>query len=253
MLIEVKATLRVGDTLVPLIFMSNGIHLSNFAVDKKDWPVYMTIGNLSSKIRQMASAHTVGMVALMPIPIKNRNSPQKRLDEHRQTNQEVLNEILRRMLQPLTFIQNPNAESGYYNILCADDNFRHCKPVLAAGLADYPENSDLHHLEPRVRFWCECPKNELGDYVPSDKQYPRRDHNLYNTLSDANTKAANAEILLRHVHQGFNVFRHIPYIISDLPKTDLLHTMPICTLDHLQKWIFHFMKTHEQIDKYNAI
>jgi hypothetical protein len=24
-------------------------------------------------------------------------------------------------------------------------------------------------------------------------------------------------------------------------------------LNHLQKWIFHFMKTHERLDKYNAI
>ena len=36
--------------------------------------------------------------------------------------------------------------------------------------------------------------NELGDYVPPDKQCPRRDHNLYRTLSDGNTKAANAEL-----------------------------------------------------------
>jgi len=33
MLIEVKATLRLGDTLVPLIFMSDRIHLLNFAGD----------------------------------------------------------------------------------------------------------------------------------------------------------------------------------------------------------------------------
>jgi len=85
-LIEVKATLRLGDTLVPLIFMSDGTHLSNFAGDKKEWPVYMTIGNLSSKICHMPSAHTVVMVALLPIPIKNHNIPQKLLDEQRQTN-----------------------------------------------------------------------------------------------------------------------------------------------------------------------
>jgi len=113
MLIEVKTTLRLGDTLVPLIFMSDGTHLSNFASDKKEWPVYMTIGNLSSKIGQMPSAHTVVMVSLLPIPIKNCNIPQKPLDEQRQTNREVLNEVLRRVLQPLTFKQNPNAESGY--------------------------------------------------------------------------------------------------------------------------------------------
>ena len=52
-LIDVKSTLRVGDTLVPLIFMSDGTHLSNFASDKIVWPVFMKIGNLSSKIRQM--------------------------------------------------------------------------------------------------------------------------------------------------------------------------------------------------------
>jgi hypothetical protein len=29
--------------------------------------------------------------------------------------------------------------------------------------------------------------------------------------------------------------------------------MQIGMLDHLQKWIFHFMKTHKRLDKYNAI
>jgi hypothetical protein len=66
--------------------MSDGKHLPNFAGDKKEWPVYMTIGNLSSKIRQMPSAHSVVMVALLLIPIQNRNIPPTRLDEQRQRN-----------------------------------------------------------------------------------------------------------------------------------------------------------------------
>jgi hypothetical protein len=119
------------------------------------------------------------MVALLPIPIKKRNIPQEWLDEQRQTNREVQNEVLRRALPPLTFKQNLNAESGYYNVLCPDGNFRRCKPVLAAWLADCPEYSDLHHLQRHVCFWCECSMNELGDYVPSDKQHPRLDDNLY--------------------------------------------------------------------------
>jgi hypothetical protein len=41
--------------------------------------------------------------------------------------------------------------------------------------------------------------------------------------------------------------------LSTLPKPDLLHTMQIGMLDHLQKWIFHFMKTHERLDKSNAL
>ena len=48
----------------------------------------------------------------------------------------------------------------------------------------------------------------------------------------------------------FDIF---PCIVSDLPKADLLNTMQISILDHLQKWIFHFMKTHERLNKYNAL
>jgi hypothetical protein len=124
LLIEVLATLRVRDTLVPLIFMSDGTHLSNFAGYKKEWPVYTTIGDLSSKIRQMPTAHTIEMVTLLPNLIKNCNNPQQRLDEQRQTNREVMNEVHQRVLQHLTFKHNPSAESVYYNVLCADSNFR---------------------------------------------------------------------------------------------------------------------------------
>jgi len=235
------------------MFMFDGTHLSNWAGAITEWPGYMTIGNLSSKIRPTPTTHSVVMVALLPIPIKNRNIPQKRLDEQRQTNWVVLNEVLRRVLQPLTFKQHPCAERGYYNVLWPDGNFRRCEPVLSAWLADCPEYSDLHHLERHVCFWCVCPKNELGDCVHPDKQYPRRDHNLYRTLSDAHTKGAEVELLSRHVHRGFNVFRHIPCIVSDFPKPAHLHTMSNGMLDHLQKWIFHFMKTHERRDKYSAI
>jgi len=53
MLFEVQVTFRVGDKLVPLNFMSDGTHLSNFAYDTQEWHVYMTIGNPSWKICQM--------------------------------------------------------------------------------------------------------------------------------------------------------------------------------------------------------
>jgi len=72
-------------------------------------------------------------------------------------------------------------------------------------------------------------------------------------LSDANTKAANVKLWSPHAHGGINVFQHIPCIVSDLPKLNILHTMQIGMLDHLQKWIFHFLKTHEWLDKFNAI
>ena len=49
------------------------------------------------------------------------------------------------------------------------------------------------------------------------------------------------------------MFRHILCIVSDLPKLDLLHIKQIGMLHHLQRWIFHFMKRQERLNKYNAI
>jgi hypothetical protein len=92
----------------------------------------MTTCNQSSKIRQMALMHTIVTVTLLPIPIKNINILQMRLDEQWQTNREVLTKVLWRVLPPHTFQQNPSTKSGYDNFLCADGNFRHSKPVLAA-------------------------------------------------------------------------------------------------------------------------
>ena len=159
MLPDLQLKVRVGDTLVPMIFMSDGTHLSNFAGDQKEWPVYMTNGYLSSNLHGMPSTHSIVIIALLPIPIKNRNIPQERRDDQWQTNREMLDELLTQVLHPPTFKQNPSAESGYYNVLCADSNFRRCKPVVAAWLANCPEYSDLHHLEQHVCFRCECPKN----------------------------------------------------------------------------------------------
>jgi len=41
-------------------------------------------------------------------------------------------------------------------------------------------------------------------------------------------------------------------MVSDLPTPDILHTIQIGMLDHLQKWILHIMKTHKWLNKYNA-
>jgi hypothetical protein len=41
--------------------------------------------------------------------------------------------------------------------------------------------------------------------------------------------------------------------VSDLPKPDHLHTIQIGMLDYRQRWIFHFMKMHKRLNKYNAI
>jgi hypothetical protein len=146
-LTDVKSTLSLVDTFVPLIFMSDGKHLLNSAGDKTECPVFMTFGNLSSKILQMPSTRNILMIAHWPILITNRNISHMQLDAPLHTKREVLNEVLYQVLQPLVFNQNPSTEGRYYNVLCAYGKFTHCKPVSAAWLADCQKYRDLHHLE----------------------------------------------------------------------------------------------------------
>jgi hypothetical protein len=119
------------------------------------------------------------MFGLLPITIKNGNIPQTQQNVQQQIIWVVQNQVLRWVLQTLSFKNNPIATSGLYNILCADGNVSCWKPVLAAWLADCSECSNLHHLDRQVRFCCEYPKTELGECVPSDKQHHQRDYDLY--------------------------------------------------------------------------
>jgi hypothetical protein len=135
----------------------------------------------------------------------------------------LLPEVLQQVLQTLTCKQNCGTESGYFKGICAVRNVRRRKLVLAAWLADCQEYNNLYHLDPPVCFWYKCPKTELGDYIPPDMQRPQRNHNLYRMLSNGNTKAANAELSSHNIHQEFNMFGHIPSIVRDFLKPNLLH------------------------------
>jgi len=92
----------------------------------------MTFGNLSWMMREMPSMYRVMMIVLPPVPIKNHRILQRPLDEQRQQNRKVLNNVLWSVLRPLTFKKNPNAQSEYFNVTCIDGNFRCCKSDLAA-------------------------------------------------------------------------------------------------------------------------
>lgn len=152
MLINIQSMLKIGHTLVALIFMSNRIHLSNFACNKNEWPVYLAITNPSSMINKMPATHSVVMVPLLPIAVKNCNLIQMWRNQHCQENLELLMKVLQWTLQPPSFKHNLSSETTYYNVPCSDGTFQHCKPVIVAWLAGCPKYSNLHHLQGNVRF-----------------------------------------------------------------------------------------------------
>jgi hypothetical protein len=190
-----------------MIFLSDATHLTNFSGDKKAWPVYMTIGNLSAAVRMAPSQHGILLIALLPIPIKMRDVPISIYNNQKEHNRTIQQHVLRHILGPL---MDENRRMFYAR--CADGFFRRCIASPAAWIADYPEHRDLHNVKNGFCYWCECPREEMGEFPA--KPYGRRDHNVYRMLSESNTPAAKARLARHSIHDGSNVLWHLDCVVS---------------------------------------
>ncbi|KAI5852013.1 hypothetical protein BZA05DRAFT_445175 [Tricharina praecox] len=215
---ERQSSLDAGDTMVPMIFVSDVTHLTNFSGDKKAWTVYMTIGNLPATVRMAPSQHGILLVALLPIPVKMRDVRIAEYNTQKEYNRMIQQHILHHVLRPLI-----DANRHMSCAQCADGYFRHSVASPAAWIADYPEHRDLHNIS---NGYC-----------------------YYNT----DTRASRECLTCHNVHHGPNVLWDLDCVVNHLPKPDLLHTMQPGMLKHLLGWLQDFLKQHKRLELFNII
>ena len=233
-----------------MIFMSDATHLTNFCGDKKAWPIYMTIGNLSAAARMKHTMHGVLLVALLPIPVKMPDLPAKKRNAQREHNRMVMQHVLQHVLED---VRTDQGLVQHFHAQCADGKVRRCYPSLAAWMADYPEHCNLHNIKSGVCYWCECPQEKMGDMLRLADRFPPRDHTLYRRIWERETTQSEANLRSRNVNPGFNILWYLESVTSDLPKPDLLHTMQIGMLKHLLGWLQDFLKQHKRLEQFNDI
>jgi hypothetical protein len=241
-----KAKLPHGGTLVPVICMSDSTHLTNFAGDKKAWPIYMTIGNINSSSRGKPTEYASVLLGLLPVPRKLKKMNKKAKDVQRATNQEVLREAIKAILSPI----NQAAVRGM-EVLCGDGLIRTCFPRIAAWLGDYPEYINILGLKSGACIWCEADADEFGTLEDRTKPATRRDHKEYCRLYRANDTSTLMTKNVRPIHNTLWDFEKLD--IGKLPKPDLLHTIYIGVLKHAMEWLEGFLSKYHRMERFDGI
>jgi hypothetical protein len=153
-----------GGTLIPLIFASDKIQLTNFSGDRAAWLVYMTIGNLDKNSQREALKRAWVLVGLLPEIPKNSKTGLM---------PDLFHDCITAILKPLKFpdpettlIQEPGELCVYDNFLrfewkCSDGNIHHCFPVIDAWIADYEEQVVISQIISRLCPHCEIPVDKM--------------------------------------------------------------------------------------------
>ncbi|KAG1759185.1 hypothetical protein EDD22DRAFT_981132 [Suillus occidentalis] len=157
-----------GGTIIPIIISSDKTQVTLFH-NKSIYPVYLTIGNIPKEIRCMPSRGAHILLAYLPCThlqhITNKAS-------HRQTLANLYHACLHCVLAPLKSI-------GVDGLCMAsgDGALRHCHPLFASFVGDYPEQL----LVTGIKFG-ECPKCDVDTDDTGSNMAPFHLRNLTKVL-----------------------------------------------------------------------
>ncbi|KDN34370.1 hypothetical protein RSAG8_12536, partial [Rhizoctonia solani AG-8 WAC10335] len=122
-------------SVISVIISSDETRLTNFAGDKKAHPVYATIGNIPKHLRRRISSRATVLIGYLPVP---KLDCEPNADKKREMKRDLFHRCIEDMLTPLT----KACADGGVAVPCADGEMRRIYPVLAAYVADYPEQCD---------------------------------------------------------------------------------------------------------------
>ncbi|KAJ3725300.1 hypothetical protein C8R42DRAFT_575845, partial [Lentinula raphanica] len=238
---ETQEQLPEGATVAPVIIASDETQLSTFSGNKKAWPVYLTIGNIAKAERRKPSSRAWILLGYIPISQLECYS-----EDHRsEAGCQLFHDCMQKILEPL--ILKGLAPT---TMACADGFERSVHAILAAYIADYPEQCRVACCRENSCPRCTVRPKQRGDAGPLNSVY--RDPK---TTIETITKQSLGWKPPAFKDQNLRV---IDPFWKDLPlcniftciTPDLLHQLHKGVFaDHISSWAEQSMKNgREEID-----
>jgi hypothetical protein len=216
-----------GATIAPLIISSDKTKLTNFRGDASAWPVYLMTGNIPKETRRSPSSHGTVLLAYLPVP---------KFDCFTKATRPLAKYRLFHECMSIPMESVVEASKRGEDMVCADSWIRKIWPILAAYVADYPEQCLVACcMENRCPI-CTVDPKERGKHVPQAPRTVQETLFFLRRMQSGDDDTAFKTLGLRAVYQPFWV--KLPYSnIFQAFTPDLLHQLHKGVFkDHLVKW-----------------
>ena len=242
----------MGSAVLPIFLASDKTRLTNLGGNKVAWPVYITLGNFSQHLRSHPSSGSWTPIAYLPYCEWEVVFKSTRKDDTFRgiCTSRLFHTALRHVLRPLE-------KAGIQGIRMADSygNTRNCFPLLAAYLADYPEQV-LVNIAP---YNASPVTMAARDNTGAPERYPNRTYTvvvreLHALQEEFGGEESPEDTLKYHsvaTKRGLSAVRepfwkHLPHVQPHIMVTpDVLHNAHGFFRHHMVPWILELVGKEE--------